>query len=66
MRDYFLQTDCSGTGLNSLLKKPHSKSAQNGPGIGLQIRVVDLDGNGWKDIVVAGKRGTHILWNDGK
>jgi hypothetical protein len=40
--------------------------AQNGPGIGLQIRVADLDGNGWKDIVVAGKSGTHILWNEGK
>lgn len=40
--------------------------AENGPGIGLQIRVVDLDGNGWKDLVCAGKSGTHILWNDGK
>ena len=40
--------------------------AQNGPGIGLQIRVADLDGDGWKDIVVAGKSGTHILWNQGK
>jgi hypothetical protein len=40
--------------------------AQDGPGIGLQIRVADLDGNGWKDIVVAGKSGTHILWNDGQ
>jgi FG-GAP-like repeat len=36
---------------------------ENGPGIGLQIRVADLDGNGWKDIVCAGKSGTHILWN---
>lgn len=40
--------------------------AQGGPGIGLQIRLADLDGNGWKDVVVAGKSGTHILWNDGK
>ena len=40
--------------------------AENGPGIGLQIRVADFDGNGWKDIAVAGKSGTHILWNDGK
>lgn len=40
--------------------------AENGPGIGLQIRVADLDGNGWKDLVCAGKSGTHILWNDGK
>ena len=40
--------------------------AENGPGIGLQIRVTDLDGNGWKDIVCAGKSGTHIFWNSGK
>lgn len=40
--------------------------AENGPGIGLQIRIADFDGNGWKDIAVAGKSGTHILWNDGK
>ena len=40
--------------------------AENGPGIGLQIRLVDLDGNGWKDIVVAGKSGTYVLWNMGK
>ena len=37
-----------------------------GPGTGLQIRLADFDGNGWKDIAVAGKSGTHILWNDGK
>ncbi len=37
-----------------------------GPGIGLQIRVHDLDDNGWKDIIVPGKSGTHIIWNDGK
>lgn len=40
--------------------------AENGPGIGLQIRVTDLDSNGWKDIVCAGKSGTHNFWNDGK
>jgi hypothetical protein len=40
--------------------------AEGGPGIGLQIRVADLDGNGWKDIAVAGKSGTHILWNNGR
>ena len=40
--------------------------ATNGPGTGLQIRLADLDGNGWKDIVVAGKSGTHIVWNLGK
>jgi len=36
------------------------------PGIGLQIRVVDMDGDGWKDVVVPGKSGTHIIWNKGK
>ncbi|MFM9032619.1 MAG: FG-GAP repeat domain-containing protein [Opitutaceae bacterium] len=40
--------------------------ADGGPGTGLQIRVADLDGNGWKDIVCAGKSGTHILWNSGR
>ncbi len=40
--------------------------AENGPGIGLQIRLADLNGNGWKDIVVSGKSGTYILWNQGK
>ena len=30
-------------------------------GIGLQIRTVDLDGNGALDIVVAGKEGTQVL-----
>jgi hypothetical protein len=39
--------------------------AGEGPGIGLQIRVADLDGNGWLDIAVPGKSGTHILWNEG-
>ena len=36
-----------------------------GPGTGLQIRVADLDGNDWKDVVVSGKSGTHVLWNEG-
>ena len=40
--------------------------AGEGPGIGLQIRVHDLDGNGWNDLVLPGKSGTHIIWNDGK
>jgi len=40
-------------------------AAGEGPGIGLQIRVADLDGNGWKDIIVPGKSGTHIIWNQG-
>ncbi|MEO0416042.1 MAG: VCBS repeat-containing protein, partial [Verrucomicrobiota bacterium] len=39
--------------------------AGEGPGTGLQIRPVDLDADGDVDIVVAGKSGTHILWNDG-
>ncbi|MBU6179493.1 MAG: VCBS repeat-containing protein, partial [Verrucomicrobia bacterium] len=39
--------------------------AGKGPGIGLQIRVGDLDGNGWPDVAVPGKSGTHILWNEG-
>ncbi|MDG2222050.1 MAG: VCBS repeat-containing protein [Rubripirellula sp.] len=41
-------------------------TAGEGPGIGLQIRVHDLDDNGWKDIIVPGKSGTHIIWNEGK
>ena len=32
----------------------------------VEQRLVDLDGNGWKDIICAGKSGTHILWNDGR
>lgn len=36
-----------------------------GPGIGLQIRSADLDGNGWRDLVLPGKSGTYILWNEG-
>ena len=36
-----------------------------GPGTGLQIRVADIDGNGWKDIAVPGKSGTYIIWNSG-
>jgi len=42
-----------------------SSPAGEGPGIGLQINVVDIDGNGWKDLVVPGKSGTHIIWNEG-
>jgi hypothetical protein len=43
-----------------------SAPAGQGPGIGLQIRVHDLDGNGWKDVIVPGKSGTHIVWNEGR
>ena len=39
--------------------------AGQGPGIGLQIRVADLDENGWKDLVLPGKSGTHIIWSQG-
>lgn len=34
-------------------------------GIGLQIRTADLNGDGRLDIAVAGKSGTHILFNNG-
>ncbi len=47
-------------------KRPISSGAPGkGPGTGLQIRVRDLDANGWRDIVVSGKSGTHVLWNEG-
>ena len=39
--------------------------AGKGPGTGLQIRIADLDESGWKDLVVPGKSGTYILWNQG-
>ena len=35
-------------------------------GTGLHIIVADLNQDGWKEIVVPGKSGTHILWNKGK
>ena len=38
---------------------------QGRAGIGLQIRSADIDGNGHIDIAVAGKSGTHILFNQG-
>jgi hypothetical protein len=34
-------------------------------GCGLQIRVADMDRNGWPDIAVAGKSGTYALLNQG-
>ncbi len=39
---------------------------QGRTGIGLQIRTADIDGNGHIDIAVAGKSGTHILFNQGR
>lgn len=38
----------------------------NDAGTGLFIRVADLDANGWKDLVMSGKTGTFILFNEGK
>ncbi|MEK9773967.1 MAG: VCBS repeat-containing protein, partial [Opitutae bacterium] len=38
---------------------------QGRAGTGLQIRVADLDKNGWLDVVVSGKTGLHILKNQG-
>jgi hypothetical protein len=35
-------------------------------GTGLHIITADLDKDGWKEIIVPGKSGTHILWNKGK
>lgn len=43
----------------------HKGPSGEAPGTGLQIRVADLDGNGFPDIAVAGKTGTFILWNEG-
>lgn len=43
----------------------HTGPSGEAPGIGLQIRIADLDGNGFPDVAVAGKTGTHILWNEG-
>lgn len=40
--------------------------AEGGPGIGLQIRIADLNGDGKPEVVCAGKSGTHIMWNEGK
>ncbi len=38
----------------------------NDAGTGLFIRIADLDANGWKDLVMSGKTGTFILFNEGK
>lgn len=38
---------------------------EQGPGVGLQLRVADLNGNGRPDLAAAGKSGTYIIWNDG-
>lgn len=36
-----------------------------GKGTGVQMSVVDLKGSGRKDIIVAGKDGLYIFWNEG-
>ena len=43
----------------------HSGPSGVAPGTGLQIRVADLDGNGFPDLALPGKTGTHILFNEG-
>ncbi len=59
---YYQWNQEAGTWTKNLIS---DAPAGAGPGIGLQIRVADLDGNGWPDIAVPGKSGTHILWNLG-
>lgn len=39
--------------------------AKRGPGVGLQLRVADLNGDGRPDLAAAGKSGTYIVWNEG-
>lgn len=41
--------------------KPGGK---RGPGVGLQLRVADLNGDGRPDLAAAGKSGTYIIWNE--
>ena len=36
-----------------------------GPGVGLQLRIADLNGNGRPDIAATGKSGTYVIWNEG-
>lgn len=42
-----------------------SPPGQPGPGVGLQLRVADLNGNGRPDLAATGKSGTYIIWNEG-
>lgn len=42
-----------------------SGPGEPGPGVGLQLRVADLNGNGRPDIAATGKSGTYIVWNEG-
>jgi hypothetical protein len=36
-----------------------------GKGTGIYFAVRDLDGNGWKDVIVAGKDGLFVFYNEG-
>ena len=38
----------------------------SGKGIGIYFAITDLDGNKWKDIIVAGKDGLVIFYNEGR
>lgn len=41
------------------------ETPKQGPGVGLQMCIVDLNDDGRPDIAVPGKSGTFILWNEG-
>ncbi len=52
---------------NKVQQKFHKLTgAEDGPFIGLQIRVADFDGLGTQDILGAGGSGPPILWNEGE
>jgi hypothetical protein len=36
-----------------------------GKGTGIYFTISDLDGNGWKDVIVAGKDGLYVFYNEG-
>jgi hypothetical protein len=38
---------------------------KQGPGVGLQLRVADLNGDGRPDLAATGKSGTYVIWNEG-
>ena len=42
-----------------------SPPGEDGPGVGLQLRVADLNGNGRLDLAATGKSGTYVIWNEG-
>jgi len=37
-----------------------------GKGTGIYFAVADMDGNGWKDVIVAGKEGLFVFYSDGR